>query len=154
MKVILRAFMALAIAFGFVAGAAAQDKGTRAEATAMVAAAVAHVKKVGADKAFDDFTNDKASWNKKDLYVFAFDMDANWKAHGVNAKLVGKNLINLKDQAGKEFIKEFIAVANGKGEGWVDYEWAHPVSKAVEGKTTLIKRVPGTDFAVAVGIYR
>jgi cytochrome c len=154
MKSLIRALMSFALALGLVAGAAAQEHGSKDEAKAMVEAALAHVKKVGADKAFDDFTKDKAAWNKKDLYVFAFDMDANWKAHGANDKLVGKNLINLKDQNGKEMVKEFIAVASGKGEGWVDYDWAHPQTKKVEGKTTLVKRVAGTNFAVAVGIYR
>lgn len=69
-----------------------------------------------------------------------------------NEKLAGKNLINLKDQSGKEFIKEFVAVANGNGEGWVDYDWAHPQTKKVEGKSTLFKRVAGTNYAVAVGV--
>jgi cytochrome c len=154
MNKLFRAFVALVAALGFVAGAAAQEKGTREEAKAMVEAAIAHVKKVGADKAFEDFTKDKAAWNKKDLYVFAFDTEANWKAHGANEKLVGKNLLNLKDQNGKEFIKEFVQVVTTKGEGWVDYDWASPTTKKVEDKTTLVKRVPGTNFAVAVGIYR
>jgi cytochrome c len=154
MKTLFRAFIALFAAVGFVAGAAAQEKGTREEAKAMVEAAVAHIKKVGHEKAFEDFTKDKANWNKKDLYVFAFDTDANWKAHGANEKLVGKNLIALKDQNGKEFIKEFVQVVTTKGEGWVDYDWAHPTTKKVEDKTTLVKRVAGTNYAVAVGIYR
>jgi cytochrome c len=150
----IRALVALFAAVGFVAGAAAQENGTRDEAKSMVEAAVAHIKKAGADKAFEDFTNDKAAWVKKDLYVFVFDLDANWKAHGANAKLVGKNLINLKDQNGKEFVKEFVTVAGGKGEGWVDYDWAHPQTKKVEGKSTLVKRVAGTNLAVGVGVYR
>lgn len=154
MKSLFKLLFAFVAACGFVAGAAAQDHGTRDEAKAMVEAAVAHIKKAGADKAFDDFTKDKSNWVKKDLYVFAFDLEANWKAHGANEKLVGKNLINLKDQNGKEMVKEFIAVAAGKGEGWVDYDWAHPQTKKVEGKTTLIKRVAGTNYAVAVGVYR
>lgn len=153
-KSLVRALVALVAVVGLTHTAAAQERGTREEAKAMVEAAVAHVKKVGADKAFDDFTKDKANWTKKDLYVFAFDTEANWKAHGANEKLVGKNLLNLKDQNGKEFIKEFVQVVNTKGEGWVDYDWANPVSKKVEDKTTLVKRVAGTNFAVAVGIYR
>jgi signal transduction histidine kinase len=154
MNTLFRALIALFAAFGLAAGALAQDQGSRDEAKAMAEAAAAHVKKAGPEKAFDDFTKDKANWTKKDLYVFVFDMDANWKAHGANDKLIGKNLINLKDQNGKEFIKEFIAVATGKGEGWVDYDWAHPQTKKVEGKSTLIKRVAGTNYAVAVGVYR
>lgn len=153
-KTLTRALLALVAAIGFIAPTLAQDRGTRDEAKTMVEAAIAHVKKVGAEKAFDDFTKDKANWSKKDLYVFAFDTDANWKAHGANEKLVGKNLMNLKDQNGKEFIKEFIQVVTGKGEGWVDYDWASPVTKKVEDKSTLVKRIPGSNLAVAVGVYR
>jgi signal transduction histidine kinase len=153
MKSLFRPLLALCASLAFVAGASAQDHGTRDEAKALTEAAIAHMKKVGNDKAFDDFTKDKATWNKKDLYVFVFDTEANWKAHGANEKLVGKNLINLKDQNGKEFVKDFVATAV-KGEGWVDYDWAHPVSKKVEGKSSYVKRVAGTNLAVSVGIYR
>ena len=153
MKSLFRPLLALFASLAFVTGASAQEHGTRDEAKAMTEAAIAHLKKVGNDKAFEDFTKDKANWNKKDLYVFLLDTDGAIKAHGANEKLVGKNLLNLKDQNGKEFVKEFVAVV-GKGEGWVDYDWAHPVSKKVEGKATFIKRVAGTNLAVAVGVYR
>jgi cytochrome c len=153
MKFLYRSLLTLFTSLAFVAGAHAQDHGTRDEAKAMNEAAVAHLKKVGNDKAFEDFTKDKANWVKKDLYVILMDTDGAVKSHGVNEKLVGKNLLNLKDQNGKEFVKEFMAVAN-KGEGWVDYDWAHPVSKKVEGKTTFVKRVAGTNLVMAVGVYR
>ncbi|MCA1416976.1 hypothetical protein I6F30_38525, partial [Bradyrhizobium sp. NBAIM20] len=42
------------VALGLVASAHAQDRGTRDEAKAMVDAAVAHIKKVGATKAYQD----------------------------------------------------------------------------------------------------
>jgi len=153
MKSLYRPLLALFASLAFVAGASAQDQGTRDEAKAMNEAAIAHLKKVGNDKAFDDFTKDKANWNKKDLYVILMDTDGAVKSHGANDKLVGKNLLNLKDQNGKEFVKEFMAVSS-KGEGWVDYDWAHPVSKKVEGKTTFVKRVAGTNLVMAVGVYR
>ncbi|MBK7006294.1 MAG: cache domain-containing protein [Burkholderiales bacterium] len=151
---LFRNLMTLVLA-GFVSfGAMAQDHGTKDEAKAMVNAALAHVKKAGNDQAFKDFTADKANWTKKDLYVFAMDMKGVVLAHGANEKLVGKNLIELKDQNGKGFAREFIEVGSTKGEGWVDYDWAHPVTKKVEGKTSYVKRIPGFDGFVVVGAYR
>ena len=151
---IFRNLMTLVLA-GFVSfGAMAQDHGTKDEAKAMANAALAHIKKVGNDQAFKDFTSDKANWTKKDLYVFTMDMKGVVLAHGANEKLVGKNLIELKDQNGKAFAREFVEVGTSKGEGWVDYDWAHPVSKKVEGKTSFVKRIPGFDGFVAVGAYR
>lgn len=140
---------------GFVAvSAMAQDHGTKDEAKAMVSAALAHIKKAGNDQAFKDFTSDKANWTKKDLYVFTMDLKGVVLGHGANEKLVGKNLIELKDQNGKLFAREFIDVGSSKGEGWVDYDWANPVTKKVEGKSTFVKRIPGFDGFVAVGVYR
>ena len=84
----------------------AQERGTREEAKAMVDAGIEHVKKVGPDQAFKDFS-DKSNkdWQKKDLYIFAYTMEGVNVAHGANAKLIGKNLIELKDPNGKPLIQ-------------------------------------------------
>jgi len=154
MKTLIRFVIALLAALGLSGAALAQERGTKEEAKALAEAAVAHIKKVGAERAFEDFTRDKANWTKKDLYVFVNDFDGLSKAHGANEKLVGKVLIGLKDQNGKEFVKEMIAVASSKGEGWVDYDWANPATRKVEAKSSFVKRVVGANLAVGVGIYR
>lgn len=131
----------------------AQERGTKEEAKALTEAAWAHVKKVGAEQAFKDFTHDKATWTKKDLYPFAMNFNGVMLAHGANDKLVGRDMINIKDSNGKFMTQEQIAVAK-KGEGWVDYEWVDPATKKIAGKTAYIKPVPGADLFVAVGVYR
>jgi signal transduction histidine kinase len=73
--------------------------------------------------------------------------------HGANEKLVGKNLIDFKDQNGKLFVQELISTGN-KGEGWVDYDFTNPTTKKVEGKSSFVKRIPGFDGIVLVGAYR
>ncbi|MDO8449767.1 cache domain-containing protein [Rhodoferax sp.] len=151
---LFRTLMTLLFAGVMSVSAMAQDHGTKDEAKVMANAALAHIKKVGNDQAFKDFTSDKANWTKKDLYVFSMEMKGVVLAHGANEKLVGKNLIELKDQNGKAFAREFIDVGSTKGEGWVDYDWAHPVTKKVEGKTSYVKRIPGFDGFVVVGVYR
>lgn len=132
---------------------AAEDRGTKDEAKSMVDAALAHVKKVGAEQANKDFTTNKAAWTKKDLYVFAMDLTGKMVAHGANEKLVGRDLINLKDSSGKTFVADMIAAAK-KGSGWVDYEWADPLTKKVEGKSSYVHMVPAGSIFVGVGIYR
>jgi len=145
----------VACALALAAPAAfAQERGTREEAKAMAEAAAAHVKKVGAEKAFKDFNTDKA-WVRKDLYVVAFDMVGNCLAHGVNEKLVGKNLIEMKDQSGKYFTKAMIdSTKSAAGAGWTDYEWVHPATKKLEPKSTYTIKLAGFEGVVAVGIYR
>lgn len=140
---------------GLIGMASAQEqRGTKEEAVTLVKAAIEHVKKVGADQAWKDFTNDKVSWTKNDLYVLANKVDGTSLAHGVNSKLVGKNMLAVKDANGVEILKEFNKVVTAKGSGWVDYDWPHPQSKKVEAKSTYVQRVPGTDAYVGVGVYR
>lgn len=154
MKSLIRKLYVLASTILMLGSALAQEQGTKQEAAAMVEAAVAHVKKVGADKAFDDFNKDKAHWTKKDLYVFALDFEGHQTANGANEKLVGKSILGLKDPNGKEHVKEMISVASTKGEGWVDYDWPNPVTKKVQAKSAFVKRIPDANALVGVGIYR
>ena len=151
---LLRSLLAFTLV-AFVSGhALAQEKGTKDEAKALAEQAAAHVKKVGPDQAFKDFTTDKANWNKKDMYVFALDMKGLTVAHGANDKLVGKSMMELKDQNGKLFIKEMAEIAKTKGSGWVEYDWAHPQTKKVEGKVTYALKLSNFDGYVGVGVYR
>lgn len=146
----------LAIAAGaFVAfGAHAQEHGTKDEAKALAEAAVVHVKKVGNDQAFKDFTGDKANWTKKDLYVFVNDMKGYTVAHGANEKLIGKNFIEIKDQNGRLFIKDMGTLAMTKGSGWIEYDWVHPQTKKAEAKASYIIKLEKFDGYVGVGVYR
>lgn len=155
MKSFARWIFAAIAAFGLVAGTAhAQDNGTRDEAKAMVDAAVDHVKKVGPEKAFKDFTDkENKTWQKKDLYVFAYNLEGVNVAHGANDKLVGKNLIELKDPNGKLLIKELRDTAV-KGAGWVEYDWPHPQSKKIESKISYVRKFSNYEGFVGVGVYR
>jgi signal transduction histidine kinase len=137
-----------------VGGALAQERGTKDEAKALVDAAWEHVKKVGPEKAFKDFTEDKANWTKKDLYVMAADGKGITLAHGANAKLVGKGMLGVKDANGVAFMATMLELANSKGSGWVDYDWPHPVTKKIEGKSSYVRKLPSGDGFVGVGIYR
>ena len=132
----------------------AEERGTKEEAIALMNSAMAHVKKVGVTKAFDDFTNDKATWNSKDLYVSAVDWKGNSLAHGFNPKQVGRNLWEVKDNNGVFLIQEIVKTAQSKGEGWVNYQWPDPLTKKMADKTSLVRHIPGTEACLIVGIYR
>ncbi|AOG24183.1 cache domain-containing protein [Acidovorax sp. RAC01] len=150
-----RRILVTAAVFGLLSvNAWAQENGTRDEAKAMVDAAVEHVKKVGPDQAFKDFTNkENKAWQKKDLYVFAYNSEGVNMAHGANDKLVGKNLIDLKDPNGKPLIRELRDTAQ-KGGGWVEYDWPHPQSKKIESKISYTRKMTNFDGFIGVGVYR
>ena len=80
------------------------------------------------------------------------DMNANMLYHGANEKLIGKNFTEMRDSSGKEFNKEMIASAK-KGSGWVDYQWAHPVTKKVEDKSANFRRDPQAAYALLRPYY-
>jgi len=149
---VLAAVFALAI--GIPATAQDKSKGTAAEATAMVDKAIAHIKKVGREKAFADFSSKKAPWVDRDLYVVVYDMKGNVLAHGSNAKMIGKELIDLRDNDGKYFVKERVEMMS-KGpdaKGWQDYKFMNPVSRAIEPKSMYLQRYE--DLIVGCGIYK
>jgi len=151
--VILKSLVRFAIIGLAMSGIAyASGQGTAPEAESMVKRAVAHIKAVGPDKAYDEFTNGQ-SFKDRDLYVSVYDLNGKNLAQGANPKLVGKDLIGLKDPDGKPLIQMFVALAKEKGKGWVEgYKFINPVSKNLEAKAMYIERVG--DTLVGVGIYK
>jgi signal transduction histidine kinase len=151
MKTFFKSIMIMLAALAFTGGALAADKGTADEAVAMTKKAVAFLKTNGKDKAFAEFNNPKGQFVDRDLYVMVYDMEGNNKAHGSNPKLIGKNLLEIKDADGKFIVKGLIEVAH-KGKGWFDYKWPNATTKAVEPKSTYVEKVD--DVLIGVGIYK
>lgn len=151
MKTLIKYLMLVVTALMLSSTAWAADKGTADEATAMVKKAVAYVKANGKDKAFAEFSNPKGAFVDRDLYVMVYDMEGNNKAHGSNPKLIGKNLLEIKDADGVFIVKGLIDTAK-KGGGWFDYKWPNATTKAVEPKSTYVEKVE--DVLIGVGIYK
>ncbi len=126
--------------------------GTAAEAQGMVEKAAAFMKANGKEKAFQAFSDQKGQFVKDDLYIFVLDPKGMTLAHGGNPKLVGSNLMELKDPNGKFFIKDMIDGANAKGAGWSDYSWPNPVSKKVSAKSTYYLKVD--NVIIGCGVYK
>lgn len=134
------------------APALAADQGTAAEAEAMVKKAVAFIKANGPEKAYEEFTHGK-QFKDRDLYIIVYDLNGKNLAQGANPKLVGKDLIGLKDPDGKPLIKMFVDLAKEKGKGWVEgYKFLNPVTQKIENKAMYLERVG--DTLVGCGIYK
>src|SRR5512136_2729930 len=140
MKRILAGIVILLMVVGL---AYAQDRGTAAEAKALLDKAVVFYKANGQDKAFAAFNDSKGQFVSKDLYIFALDMNGTILAHGANAALIGKDMMGAKDADGKLFMKEMVGVAKEKGKGSVDYKWENPKTKNVEAKSSYVEKVDG-----------
>lgn len=151
MKTLFKGVVIGLAALAFTGIAAASEKGTADEAMAMVKKGIAFIKANGKEKAFAEFNDPKGTFVDRDLYVMCYDMLGTNKCHGSNPKLIGKNLLEIKDADGKFIVKSFIETAN-KGKGWVDYKWPNATTKVVEPKSTYVEKVD--DVLIGVGIYK
>lgn len=128
------------------------ERGTKEEAKTIVENCARFIKEQGKEKAFAEINNPKGQFTNKDLYIFAYDFQGEVLAHGANPKLIGKNLIEMKDPDGVFVIKGLIEQAT-KGEGWFKYKWTHPQTKKVEGKDAFVKKIDDTLW-IGCGVYR
>ena len=132
--------------------AAAGEFGTKDEAMAMVKVAVAFIKDQGADKAYPEISNRGGKFVDRDLYVVVYGLDGKVLAHGGNAKLVGKDMIEAQDVDGKYFVKERTELARKQSSFWQDYKFVNPTTKKVEPKEMYCQRLDET--AVCSGVYK
>jgi cytochrome c len=86
------------------------------------------------------------------LYLFVYDLNGVVLAHGAEANLLGVNRLNVKDPDGKQYTREFIAVGQRKGGGWVEYKRMNPESRQIEHKTSFVLAEDGV--VIGCGIYK
>ncbi|HEX5394152.1 MAG TPA: cache domain-containing protein [Rhodocyclaceae bacterium] len=132
-------------------GAFAEEFATPKEAEALVGKVV---KAVTADRAgtFKEITAKDKKWVVRDLYPVVYDMSGKCLAHGQNEKQVGKDLIEMADADGKEFVRERVELAKSKGKFWQDYKFTDPVTKKVLPKSAYCEKAG--DVIVCAGVYK
>lgn len=153
MKMLKNLCIALLLNLALAAGSFAATH-TPEQAKSLVQKALAYIKENGADQAYKAFNTPGGQFIDGDLYVFVVKFDYTFLAHGGNPKLIGKNLSDMQSADGKFVVKELVAIAKDKGQGWLDYQWANPETRKVQAKTSFVQRVPGTDTLVGAGIYK
>ncbi len=142
----------LAAAAGLMTLSNAQANATKEEAVAMVKKGVAFMKSSGKDKGHAEITSKESQFKKDDLYLVVYGLDGTVRAHGANEKMVGKNLIEMKDIDGKPFVKERVEMAQAKPNFWQDYKFTNPTNKKIEPKTMYCERLD--DAVVCGGVYK
>lgn len=144
--------LALCGVFGLAGVASAADYATKDEAVAMVKKGIVFIKTNGNEKGYAEITSKKGRFQDRDLYLVVYGLDGVVHAHGANEKMVGRNLIDLKDIDGKPFVQERVELGRTKGIFWQDYKFTNPVSKAVEPKQMYCEKLEET--VVCGGIYK
>lgn len=131
--------------------AAAADMVTKPEAEAMVKKALGYMKSNGREKTFAEIDKKDGQFVDRDLYLVVYGTDGVVRAHGANAKMIGKNLMELKDVDGKPFVKERVEMAKKKVPFWQDYKFNNPVTGKIEPKTMYC--MPEDDVILCGGVY-
>ena len=87
-------------------------------------------------------------------YLFLLDLKGNVHIH-VDEKLIGKNILNIRDVNGKYILKEFNKVIKKKGEGFVDYYWyiVGEDKQKMHYKISFVKKIDAYDWYVGAGEY-
>jgi signal transduction histidine kinase len=147
------AFATIALLVQTSSFAPAGDYGSKDEAVAMVKRVEDMFASAGADSTFKAVSDKSVgSFHDRDLYPFIYDLSGRCVAHGARPALIGKNLLDLKDQDGKYLIREMIRLARESGSGWVNYKWPNPINNKIEDKTSYVAKMG--DYFVGVGVYR
>jgi cytochrome c len=153
-RALLGALAASLIAGGLLAAASpgqAQQHGTREQAEAMVAKAIALYDEKG-KAAFEVMDQGAASgFRQGDLYIFVLGtgQDARVVAHGLDLRRIGEAVAALNDSQGKAFGKEMLARATPDG-AWVDYLRVNPQNGKDEPKSSWVVLHDGYIFGCGV----
>ncbi|MEP6876500.1 MAG: cache domain-containing protein [Burkholderiales bacterium] len=142
----------LVVTLAAIPAFAAEGGATTTEAVAMVKKGVTFIKASGKDKGYAAISAKGGQFSDRDLYLVVYGMDGTVRAHGANEKMIGKNLIELKDVDGKAFVKERVELAASKGTFWQDYKFTNPENKKIEPKSMYCEKLD--DAVVCGGIYK
>jgi cytochrome c len=111
---------------------------------AFVDEAVTFAQEQGRDAAFEAINDSAGSFQRGELYIYAYDFEGNVLAHGGDTTLVGKNLIEMTDTNGVTVIQALISAVRD-GSGWVEYVWPNPANgNAEETKLGYARAVDDT----------
>jgi cytochrome c len=120
---------------------------------ALVERAGSHIKAVGRERAFADFTDPRGGFVEGERYVFCIDGDGISLAHGGNPKLVGKNLQDIRDPNGVQTTVGIFRAGQTEGRGWFEYLWPNPETRRIQRKATFFLRIDDRTVCGA-GYYR
>jgi cytochrome c len=135
--------------------AIAAERATAEEAIALVKKGIAFYRENGKEKALAAFSDPKGAFVKNELYFFVYGTNGDGivLAHGQNQKMIGRHLIDMKDNDGILMIREATKIANSsEGKGWLNYNWPNSVTGKVEAKRSYIERID--DIWIGCGIYK
>jgi hypothetical protein len=132
--------------------AQAAERATKEEAVAMVKKAVAYYKANGREKSLVAFSDQTGQFRDRELFLIVLDPKGVAVAHTAFKKMIGVNIMDLKDQNGVELIKSFYKAVEKSNSGWsAEYIFNNPATQQLEPKLTYVEKVD--DLLIACGYH-
>jgi polar amino acid transport system substrate-binding protein len=135
-------------------GPAAAKPPSKGEVVAFVGEALKYARQHGRQKAIAEFMKTSGPFFRGALYIFAYDMNGTVLCLPAEPQKVGDERWDLRDPNGVYFVRDFVKIARGTGEGWASYEYVNPAQGyQVQQKTSYVRSVDGT-WLIGAGTYR
>jgi len=111
----------------------------------------------GGPAEFPKFQGKSSGFIYEGTYVWIHTLaDSQMLMHPIKYKMVGNNLVGLKDAKGKRFFVVMNDLVREKGEGWVEYYWPKPGTDDSVRKISFVKKCAmsnGVEVVVGSGLY-
>ncbi len=89
----------------------------------------------------------------EDGYFWINDLHPRMVMHPTRPDLEGNDLTDVQDPKGLFLFRKFVETGRQMGEGFVDYDWPKPGSRAPVAKTSYVKLLPQWGWIVGSGLY-
>ncbi len=151
MKNLRRLFVTMLVGISFLGMSTlsmAAERATKDEAVAMVKKAVAFYKANGKEKSWEAMSDQKGQFRDRELFMIVLDDKGNVLAHTAMKKMIGANIMDLRDVNGVYIIKSFYKAVEKTGSGWSDqYKFMNPALQKMEPKLTYVEKFDNILFA-------
>lgn len=86
-------------------------------------------------------------------YFFAYTNKGIGMAHGLKADIVGQDRSKAVDPNGKNYMQDFMNIANAKSDGYVDYQFERKKGQKPEDKISYVKFFEPWGWLIGTGVY-
>jgi len=127
-------------------------QGTADVARELTEHALAHVRKVGYERASEDFYKQNGPFIDRDLYIFVLDRQGVYRVMGANRAKTGSRVQDAPGIDAEQFMHDVWEQADSGG-GWLEYNIVNPLTGEVRGKSSFVLPL-SADLLIGCGAYR
>ncbi|MEM7208712.1 MAG: cache domain-containing protein [Pseudomonadota bacterium] len=128
-------------------------RGSPSDARSLAERAAEHISgfEGGIDTALSALSAPNTQFVDRDLYVYVIDRRGKLIANGANSKLVGKNMLRLRDLDGQLFVRNALTTAFREQAGWTPgYRFIDPLTGRTVTQQSYVVLVDGMVVGVSV----